>query len=283
MLRAQSQPQDIVYLKNGSMIRGKIMERDPSKSLKIEMSDGSVFVFKADEIDSVHLTIDTKEPIKESHEHHLYLGVRVGADLGDETDGVNSLEFGQRGQTGQSNYHFMEVGILAGGQLDYWFADSWALSVGLLYDQKGAGLNFHYNNGEGEYPDIMDVTLDYLEIPILLKAKFGSGNLKPYMFAGPSVGVLLSGKETNSPVIQNESGFNVPLYQKNQPSISAVAGLGLSFDLGSGAYLFFDAAYAWGLTDDSFGQVGTGYSGETLYKAASRDIRIAAGIMFPLD
>jgi len=41
---------DIVYLKNGSIIRGTLMEPDTQSQIKIKMKDGSIFVFKLDEV-----------------------------------------------------------------------------------------------------------------------------------------------------------------------------------------------------------------------------------------
>ena len=49
--------QDVVYLKNGSIVRGTIIEQVINVSLKIQTSDGSVFVYKIDEIEKI-----TKEP-----------------------------------------------------------------------------------------------------------------------------------------------------------------------------------------------------------------------------
>lgn len=42
---------DVVYLKNGSMIKGIIVEQVPGKSLKIETSDGSQFVYMISEVE----------------------------------------------------------------------------------------------------------------------------------------------------------------------------------------------------------------------------------------
>ena len=44
------QTEDVVYLKNGSIVRGTIVEEVPDESLKIQMQDGSVFVYERDEI-----------------------------------------------------------------------------------------------------------------------------------------------------------------------------------------------------------------------------------------
>jgi len=45
--------QDVVYLKNGSIIRGMIIEQIPNKTLKIQTRDRSVFVYKYDEIEKI--------------------------------------------------------------------------------------------------------------------------------------------------------------------------------------------------------------------------------------
>lgn len=50
---AQQHYQDVVYLKNGSIIRGTIIEQVPNKSIKIETADKSVFVYQFDEIEKL--------------------------------------------------------------------------------------------------------------------------------------------------------------------------------------------------------------------------------------
>lgn len=47
---SQSQTRDVVYLKNGSIIKGTITEMNPSTGIKISTADGSIFVYKMDEI-----------------------------------------------------------------------------------------------------------------------------------------------------------------------------------------------------------------------------------------
>jgi len=41
---------DVVYLKNGSIIKGTLMEPDSVSQIKIQMKDGSIFVFKLEEV-----------------------------------------------------------------------------------------------------------------------------------------------------------------------------------------------------------------------------------------
>lgn len=53
-LHAQNSPlMDVVYLKNGSIIRGIITEQIPNDKLKIATRDGSLFVYKMDEIEKI--------------------------------------------------------------------------------------------------------------------------------------------------------------------------------------------------------------------------------------
>ena len=41
---------EVVYLKNGSIIKGIILEQIPNETIKIETSDGSVWVFQMSEV-----------------------------------------------------------------------------------------------------------------------------------------------------------------------------------------------------------------------------------------
>jgi hypothetical protein len=52
-LSAQNNRRDVVYLKNGSIIKGSILEMVPAGSVKIQVADGSVFVFTMSEVEKV--------------------------------------------------------------------------------------------------------------------------------------------------------------------------------------------------------------------------------------
>ncbi len=47
---AQSNYTDVVYLKNGSIIKGVIVEQIPNVSIKIQQDNGSIFVYAMDEV-----------------------------------------------------------------------------------------------------------------------------------------------------------------------------------------------------------------------------------------
>ena len=47
---AQNKPEDVVYLKNGSVIHGTILETVPDQTVKIQTADHNIFIFKMDEV-----------------------------------------------------------------------------------------------------------------------------------------------------------------------------------------------------------------------------------------
>lgn len=55
---AQGNMEDVVYLKNGSIIHGVIIEQVPNVSIKIQTADRNVFVFRIEEVEKI-----TKEPV----------------------------------------------------------------------------------------------------------------------------------------------------------------------------------------------------------------------------
>jgi TM2 domain-containing membrane protein YozV len=49
-IMAQQNSDDVVYLKNGSIIKGTIIEQIPGKTIKIQTQDGNIFVYGFDDI-----------------------------------------------------------------------------------------------------------------------------------------------------------------------------------------------------------------------------------------
>lgn len=53
-LSAQTNLEDVVYLNNGSVIRGVIIEQIPGVSLKIKTNDGNIFVYDMKDVTKMH-------------------------------------------------------------------------------------------------------------------------------------------------------------------------------------------------------------------------------------
>lgn len=77
LLSAQSNIEDVVYLKNGSVLRGKIPpsplngEYENTGKVKIELLGGSVFVFDRAEIDSIKRESTLKRSLKEINRNYF--------------------------------------------------------------------------------------------------------------------------------------------------------------------------------------------------------------------
>ena len=50
---AQTNMRDVVHLKNGGITKGIIIEQIPNESIKVHTADGSIFVYKMDEIEKI--------------------------------------------------------------------------------------------------------------------------------------------------------------------------------------------------------------------------------------
>jgi len=150
---AQQSYQDVVYLKNGSIIRGTIIEQVPNVSLKIETADKSVMVYKMDEIEKI-----SKEPILNTNPksgsssgvkpgYCGILNIGYGFGIGESSKGINSLN----------------LDFINGFQLFPYF------SVGL-----GTGVKVWF---------IKDITEKPIFIPafVNLRGHFLKGNISPYL------------------------------------------------------------------------------------------------------
>jgi sRNA-binding regulator protein Hfq len=56
---AQNNYEEVLYLKNGGVIRGVIIEQIPNQQIKIQTKDKNIFVFKYDEIDRITKDINS--------------------------------------------------------------------------------------------------------------------------------------------------------------------------------------------------------------------------------
>ena len=98
----------------------------------------------------------------------------------------------------------------------------------------------------------------------------------PYVLAGPRIGLFFSGNEYYSGD-SYEVKESIPDTAISLIDIAAEIGAGLSLDIGSGTLLIFDASYSWSFLN----LIKTRFEGFS--SVNSRDIRLAAGILFPLN
>jgi hypothetical protein len=136
----------------------------------------------------------------------------------------------------------MKMGIVGGVFMSYDITEIFAVQPELLYSMKGASYDI---------PDVdASMNLNYFEIPLLLKVNFPTeGKIKPSLYAGPALGILMSAKSEGEGASED-----IKDYMKTM-DIGIVAGAGIGYQMEKGM-LFLEGRYEIGmstvsdLTDD---------------------------------
>ncbi len=180
--------QEVVYLKNGSVIRGIIIEQTPNVSLKVQTSDGSIFAYQMDEVEKI-----TKEVMDTSHRNTmagrtssggLKMGYRGFVDFG---GGIGVGDWGD-GRVGVTTSHGFQV-------CPYFFVGA------------GFGVNYHVDWEVVEIPIFLHLRSEFLNNAISPFFDFKVG-YSPYDGQGayvyPSVGCRIG-------VLGNKAGLSLSI------------------------------------------------------------------------
>ena len=144
---AQSNYQDVVYLKNGGIIRGIIIEQIPNKSVKIEIIGGNIFVFQMDEIEKI-----TREPYKgKKGNFSKNTGLRPGYK--------GLIDFGYQFGVGSYGEDRLTLNIINGLQVNPYFSVAF-----------GTGLRYYFDIEEAIIPVYVDFRTNFL-----------NKNISPYL------------------------------------------------------------------------------------------------------
>ena len=107
------------------------------------------------------------------------------------TGGVNLANVGGADAvTGSKNL----TGFAGGVYLDLGIPFFISVQPEVLYSMKGYKADASFTIGANTVSVNQTVNLNYIEVPVLLKFSFPVPALKPTLFAGPSMGILLSAK-----------------------------------------------------------------------------------------
>jgi hypothetical protein len=166
------------------------------------------------------------------------LGVKGGLDL--------AKFYGVEKENGYDPYknQVLKPGITVGTALEMKLAKMFAIQPELLFSSKGAkskdGSNYYIS------------TLNYLEIPVLLKFLIPAGIVTPQLFAGPSLAVKLgkvNGEYKNGgdvvKMTDEERKEGDKSIRKVDFGIALGGGIGIKAGPGN---VIFDARYTLGLT-----------------------------------
>ena len=187
---AQANLQDIVHLKNGSIIRGVIIEQVPNQSIKIQTADRNVFVYQMDEIEKL-----TKE---------LYQG-RGGNSFNNSNSGLQSgykgiVELGYQIGAGNFGMDRLKLNIINGYQINPYFSLGFGTGLRYYFDADAvlipAFANFRTNF-------IDNKTSPYLSLGLGYSFDATNGFNGAGIFLNPTVGVSF--------MISDKSAVNVGL------------------------------------------------------------------------
>lgn len=199
--------QDVIYLKNGSVIRGIIVEQIPNESIKMETRDGNLFVYKLDEISKLTKENEVKGSAKKSLKGNGYMGiveVGYGIDAGGDLAKL-------------TNINRVNVSIINGYKFN-------------PYLYLGLGTGIIYYTGDA----------DELSIPLYtyFKANFINNKVSP--FASMSLGYIMNTKEDaffSGLLLEPAVGVNFSVSQRNNISFS------LSYALHQTEYYYYNGYY----------------------------------------
>lgn len=157
------------------------------------------------------------------------------------------------------------VGLAIGLRTEFGVTNPYSLLLEPMYVQKGASFDIPTGSARGY--------VDYLEIPVLLKAKFGAMQAHAYVFAGPSFGITLNAEGKYTGIGTFASDLD-----------ERTAGLVISGDIGGGGafrlsqylYLNADVRYSHGFMDALDKSVAD------IDSWHSRDVRLLAGLLLHL-
>ncbi|MFD1186749.1 porin family protein [Pontibacter rugosus] len=148
----------------------------------------------------------------------------------------------------ESNSLRLGVGVIA----DYFFAQNYAFSSGLMYRSKGAEISYNYtrSNGDGSTENISgkdDLTIQYIEIPLTLKLftnEVAPGTVA-YFQVGGSLNTKVAAQVNDKKVIDSEKVIK----RFNIFEADVLLGGGAEFQMGQSTKLFAGLTYHRGLTD----------------------------------
>jgi hypothetical protein len=174
---------------------------------------------------------------------------------------IGGMNFGNADVDDQDETE-MRNGLALGLRAEFGVTSPYSLLVEPAYVQKGARFEYAGIDSEGDF--------DYIEIPLLLKAKFGAMKTHAFAFAGPSIGILTStdGKLGSLDVDFEDQAASVVF--------SGDVGGGAAFQVSEFVYLSADVRYSHGFSNALEDPVAT------IDEWMSRDIRATLGLLFHL-
>lgn len=207
---AQTNTYDVVYLKNGSVIKGVILEQSMSSGIKVQTRDESIFVFKWEDIDKVKRE-STDLPVSTPPKHEndkfapvnnirtenlgssgFYLGASIGYGFNALSDVFESYKAVSSSERKYSvDYHSFGGGFEFTAIAGYKFNANYGAEVAFNY-QSGNDFDIHtvdkYSSYYSSYTNYYDESFTSSSISIVPTIVFtlpkATEVIQPFLKAG---------------------------------------------------------------------------------------------------
>jgi hypothetical protein len=156
--------------------------------------------------------------------------------------GVNLGNASAEGPSGSGSFNTeMLTRFAFGARAEFGVTTPFSLLLEPMYLQRGATEKIDIPAEPGFPAETIKIEdrLNYLELPILAKAKFGSMKAHAYAFAGPSLGIFLNGEEESGG--ETHKADSVTTF-----NLSGDVGVGGSYQVQEFIYLNADVRYSMG-------------------------------------
>jgi hypothetical protein len=174
---------------------------------------------------------------------------------------IGGMNFGNASVSNHDNTNGRQ-GLALGLRSEFGVTSPYSLLVEGMYVQKGARFDVLGVTTRGDF--------DYIEIPVLLKAKFGAMKAHAFVFAGPSLGI-------NVNATGKYASFSDTFKDQSQSVVfSGDIGGGAAFQVAQYVYVSGDVRYSHGFTNALKNSIGD------IDDWKSRDIRAMLGLLFHL-
>ena len=180
------------------------------------------------------------------------IGLRTGVTFANAEFDDDTREFDTKTATGYS------LGLM----VPVFLSENFAIQPELSYVQKGFRREFPVSLGG----DLEAYRFSYYELPVLLRAGFGTDQLKFYFQAGAAFGYAASGEIEIADIITD---IDFSSDEFNRTDVSGIGGAGFVFG-GGGLGLFVDGRYVYGLSEDQLDD----------FTYTNRGLTLSAGLLF---
>ncbi|MEO8513119.1 MAG: porin family protein [Ignavibacteria bacterium] len=173
---------------------------------------------------AVILTVSTISVYSQSK---LSLGLEAGLNIANTVE-TPSSPFGSK------------MGFIIGGMLDAPISPNFSIAPGVRFITKGSS----YSGADG----VASFNASVLELDALVKVKFPLTEIKPYLFAGPNLGFIMSVNYSQTPTGGTSSNQDI---SQNYETIDfgLMFGGGLDFKVAPTMDLFGQFGYSLGLSN----------------------------------